>query len=111
MNRSSRTSRMDEHRAHKRVKVNMSVAYRDDVHSYRVGSVCNISRGGMFVNTVARPDVDGYVLASIDAADFGKIIRIQGRVVRRTDSGMAIVFTGTDEKGLNNLLSYWCVPF
>jgi hypothetical protein len=100
-----------ELRTYKRVRVNMKLAYRDNDNVYKMGKVCNISRGGMFVDTMYRPDVDGYVIASLDVEDFGKIIWVQGHVVRKTNSGMAIVFTHTDDKGLNNLLSYRCVPF
>lgn len=105
------SSVMDDQRAHKRVRVNMRIAYRDDDHAYRMGRTCNISRGGMYVETGSKPDVEGYVIASLDVEEFGKVIWVQGRVARKTDSGMAIAFTRTDEKGLGNLLSYWCVPF
>jgi len=32
-------------------------------------------------------------------------------VVRTLDSGMAILFTQKDKRGLDNLLSYWGVPY
>jgi hypothetical protein len=102
---------MQEQREHKRVRVNMRVSYRDNNRAYRTGRVCNLSRGGMYVNTGNNPDMDGYVIASIDAEEFGKVIWVRGQVVRTADSGMAILFSYKDEKGLGNLLSYWCVPF
>ncbi|HOO37730.1 MAG TPA: PilZ domain-containing protein [Deltaproteobacteria bacterium] len=102
---------MEEQRAHKRARVNMKVAYRDNGFAYRIGRVSNISRGGMFINTDDPPgDVEGYIIASLDAEEFGKIIWTQGRVVRRTDLGIGILFTRTDERGLNTLLSYQGVP-
>ena len=77
-----------------------------------MGKVINISRGGMFVDTETPPEIkDEYILVSLDAEEFGKIIWAQGRVIRKTDAGMAIVFTRTDEKGLNTLLSYQGIPF
>jgi hypothetical protein len=100
-----------EQRTCKRVKVNMRLAYRDNENAPKMGKVCNISRGGMFVDTMNSPEVDGYVIASIDAENFGKIIWVQGHVVRKTNSGMAVSFARTDDKGLKTLLSYWCVPF
>lgn len=100
-----------EHRAYKRVGVNMKFAYRDNDNSYKMGKVCNLSRGGMFVDTMNHPDVDGYVIASLDVEEFGKIIWVRGYVVRKTNTGMAISFARTDDKGLSNLLSYWSVPF
>lgn len=89
----------------------MKVAYRDKGFAYRIGRVSNISRGGMFINTDDPPsDVEGYIIASLDAEEFGKIIWTQGRVVRKTDLGIGILFTRTDERGLNTLLSYQGVP-
>ena len=103
---------MEEQRMHKRARVDMKVAYRDNGFAYKMGRVSNISRGGMFINTEVPPhDVDGYIIASLDAEEFGKIIWTQGRVLRQTDSGIAVVFTRTDEKGLNVLMSYQGVPF
>lgn len=102
---------MQEQREHKRVRVNMKVSYRDNNRAHRMGRVRDLSRGGMYVSTGNNPDVDGYVIASIDAEEFGKVIWVRGQVVRKSDSEMAILFTHKDEKGLDNLLSYWCAPF
>ena len=102
---------MEEQRAHKRARVNMKVAYRDKGFAYRIGRVNNISRGGMLINTDDSPhDVEEYIIASLDAEEFGKIIWAQGRVVRKTETGIAVLFTRTDDKGLNMLLSYQGVP-
>ena len=103
---------MEEQRLHKRAQVEMKVAYRDNGLAYKMGRVTNISRGGMFISTQDPPqEVEGYIIASLDAEEFGKIIWTQGRVIRKTDSGIAIIFTRTDEKGLNVLMSYQGVPF
>jgi hypothetical protein len=102
---------MKEQRAHKRVRVNMKVAYRDRDNTRRMGRVNDLSRGGMYVDTGYDPEVDGFVMASLDAEEFGKVIYVQGRVVRKTHRGMGVSFTRTDEKGLGNLLSYRGAPF
>ena len=102
---------MSELRTHKRVRVNMKVAYRNNDQVYKMGRVYDISKGGMYVQTSNTPNVDGYVIASLDAEAFGKVIWVQGRVVWKTRTGMAIKFTNADEKGLKNLLSYRSVPF
>ena len=102
---------MQEQRGHKRVRVNMRVAYRGNDHEYRIGRVCDLSRSGMYVCTGNFPGVNGYIIASLDVEEFGKVIWVQGHVVRTLDSGMAILFTQKDERGLDNLLSYWGVPF
>jgi hypothetical protein len=93
-------------RTHKRVKVNMRLAYRDNDYADRMGRVCNISKGGMYVDTGNCPNVDGLVIASLNVEEFGKVIWIRAQVVRKTDSGMAIALIQKDDKGLNNLLSY-----
>ncbi|HPI92921.1 MAG TPA: PilZ domain-containing protein [Deltaproteobacteria bacterium] len=102
---------MAEQRAHKRVRVNMKVAYRDNDHVYKMGKVCDLSRGGMYVNTGNTPDCDGFLIASLDAEEFGKVIRVQGQIIWKTHTGMGVAFTQTDEKGLGNLLSYRGAPF
>jgi len=102
---------MSELRTHKRVRVNMKVAYRDNGQAYKMGRVYDISRGGMYIQTGNALEVDGYVIASLDAEAFGKVIWVQGRVIWKTRTGMAIKFTNTDEKGLKNILSYRSVPF
>ncbi len=102
---------MKEHRTHKRVRVNMKVAYRDNDNTRRMGKVSDLSRGGMYVDTGYAPEVEGYLIASLDAEEFGKVIHVQGHVVWKTYTGMGISFTRTDEKGLGNLLSYRGAPF
>ncbi len=103
---------MEEQRLHKRARVNMKVAYRDNGNAYRIGLVTNISRGGMFIATQSTPDnVDGYLIASLDAEEFGKIIWTQGRVIRKTGSGLAVVFSRMDDKGLNMLMTYQGIPY
>lgn len=103
---------MDDHRAYKRVKVNIRVAFRGDGQAYKVGRVSNISRGGVFVITNHPPDALGeYLTASLDVEDLGKIIWAQGRVVRKTAMGMGVSFTRVDNKGLDLYLSSLGVPY
>lgn len=102
---------MAEKRNNKRVRVNMRVDYRDYTHTDQKGRVIDISKGGMYVQTGYTPEVNGYLMASLDAEDFGKVIWVEGRVAWRTRTGMAVRFTNTDAKGLNNLLSSRSAPF
>ncbi|HNY65688.1 MAG TPA: PilZ domain-containing protein [Deltaproteobacteria bacterium] len=103
---------MEEQRSSKRVKVNIRVAYRDDGYAYKIGRVSNISRSGAFIVTETPPnDVNEYLTASLDVDDLGKIVWIQGRVIRKTKNGMGVVFTRTDAKGLDLYLSYLGVAF
>jgi ribosomal protein L18 len=102
---------MAEKRNNKRVRVNMKVDYRDDTHNDKMGLVVDISKSGMYVQTGYAPEVKGYVMASLDAEDFGKVIWVEGCVVWRSRTGMAVTFTNTDAKGLNNLLTSRSAPF
>jgi hypothetical protein len=96
---------MAENRNNKRVRVDMKVDYRDDTHNDMMGRVIDISKGGMYVQTGNVPEVNGYLMASLDAEDFGKVIWVEGRIAWKTRTGMAVAFTNTDAKGLNNLLT------
>lgn len=103
---------MEELRAHKRASVNIKIAYRDNGLAYKMGRVVNISRGGMFISTDSPADnIDDYIIASLDAEEFGKIIWTQGRIIRKTNNGMAVAFTRIDGKGLDLLLSYQGIPY
>lgn len=95
---------MAEKRYYKRVRVDMKVDYRDDTHADRMGWVMNISKNGMYMKTDDTPEVKGRVVASLDAEDLGKVIRVEGRVVWKNDTGLAVKFLNTDEKELDNLL-------
>ena len=48
--------------------------------------------------------------ASIDVEDLGKIIWVQGRVVRKNGAGMGIAFTRIDGRGLDLYLSHLGIP-
>ncbi|MFY9396955.1 MAG: PilZ domain-containing protein [Desulfomonilia bacterium] len=103
---------MEDRRAHKRIVVNMKVAYRDSGSAYRMGRVANISRGGMFILTDSPVwNIDDYLFASIDVQEFGKVIWVQGHIVRKCLEGIAVKFTRSDDKGINMLLSSRGVPF
>lgn len=97
---------MDEKRTDRRTKVSMKVLFRCDSPAYVQGHVVNISHSGMFVETGNPPLEGDYVLASVDVEEFGKVVWVQGRVVRRETSGVAIAFTRSDQKGINALLAF-----
>jgi len=102
---------MKENRKFRRARVKMKVYYNHDGRTDKTARVIDISKGGMYLETGYAPEVDGYLLASLDAEDLGKIIWVQGRVVRKTRTGVGVMFTKTDEAGLNNLLMSTSVVF
>jgi hypothetical protein len=95
---------MVEKRNHKRAMVDMKISYSDDTHIDKMGKVTDISKGGMYVETGDDPEVIGDLVGVIDNENFGKVIWVEGRLVRKNMTGMALKFTDTDEKGLDNLL-------
>ena len=95
---------MVEKRKYKRATVKMKVIISNDTQNKKMGTVIDISKNGMFVQTEDAPEVKGALVASIDAENFGKVIWVEGHVVRRISTGIGVMFTNTDEKGLNNLL-------
>jgi hypothetical protein len=95
---------MEEKRNGTRAEVNMKINYVDDKHSDKTGKVTNISNGGMYVQTEHAPEVSDHVEGIIDNEDFGKVIWVEGRVVRKNSTGMALTFTNADVMGLHILL-------
>lgn len=96
---------MEERRKFQRFTKMVKVAFTSDEPENRSGTVSDISLGGMYINT-RQPEVPGRTItASLDAEDLGKIISVRGRVVRHTETGMAILFTGSQPKDMELLLS------
>jgi hypothetical protein len=89
----------------------MRVDYRDDAHLDKMGWVLDISKSGMYVQTGYFPEENGHLVASLDDEDFGKVIWVEGRIVWKSRTGIAVTFTNTDSVGLSNLLTYRSVPF
>jgi hypothetical protein len=102
---------MDEKRKSSRTSVNLKVVFMGDSMNYNRGKVNNISKGGMFVQTEIPQDKGMYILASIDVDNMGRIVWAQGRIVRKSDDGMAIEFTRTDTRGIDSIISNWGMPY
>lgn len=95
---------MIERRVHKRASVSMKINYVDDHKSEKMGYVTDISQSGMYINTGYASVFNDRIQGIIDHENFGKVIWIEGRVVRASDTGMAVSFTSVDVRGLHNLL-------
>ncbi len=95
---------MVEKRKYRREKVNMRVCYGEGAYTKVRASVVDISEGGMFVHDTYAPEVQENLEASLDAEDFGKVVWVEGLVVRKTNTGFGVMFTNTDKRGLENLL-------
>jgi hypothetical protein len=102
---------MDEHRTFKRTSVNIRIAYRNNEYAFKIGRVSDVSKGGIFITPSSTTDGRGdYLTASMDLEDLGKVVWIQGRITRKTGTGMGVVFTRIDSKGLELFLSYLGSP-
>jgi hypothetical protein len=96
---------MENLRASRRARVSMMVAYSDGSTS-KMGTVQDISMHGMYVHTGSRPEGHDLISATINVDQLGKVIWVTGRVVRRTGSGMAVVFLAGDSRGLGSVMTY-----
>jgi Tfp pilus assembly protein PilZ len=93
-----------EKRKYKRAKVKIKACYSEGAYTNVIANVIDISKGGMYVQDGYAPEVQENLVASLDAEDLGKVIWVEGRVVRKTSDGIGVLFTNTDEKDLDNLL-------
>jgi hypothetical protein len=97
---------MNERRLHNRVRVEMKAAYRDDEFMNTHGEGDQPEPGRIFLETAGDVPLDGFVTASIDDGGFGKVIHVKGRWCAKVDSGVGIVFTRVDARGIRNILTY-----
>ncbi|MCD6569752.1 MAG: PilZ domain-containing protein [Deltaproteobacteria bacterium] len=96
---------MKEKRRHLRQSVKIEARYHDIYGTIIRGEAKNISKGGVFLETEHPLDKDSILTISLDATDFGKIVDIQGKVVRVIPGeGMAIQFTNRENKDIQLLI-------
>ncbi|MGC9324046.1 MAG: PilZ domain-containing protein [Desulfomonilia bacterium] len=96
---------MEEQRREKREYIEIDARYHDESGVIRCGRVGNISPGGIYIKTDI-PLPQGFFLSlSLDAHDLGKVIDVQGYVVRSDPGrGMAIKFSNTNRFLLEELI-------
>jgi len=95
---------MQEKRAFERVAVDIRTFFRGGNGGNLRGHVCDISMGGMYIETPSPQRIGSYILADLDVESLGKIVWGQGRVVRVTRLGMAIEFARLDTRGIQSLI-------
>lgn len=70
------------------------------------GTACNISRGGLYIETGHPLEKGSQLRVTLDAHDFGKVIDVSGRVVRvEQGRGMAVEFDDQNHSGIIHLIS------
>ncbi len=96
---------MKEQRKHVRSPVKIEARYQDLSNTIIKCKVKNLSKGGVFIETEHPLDKDCILTMSFDAVGLGKIIDIQGKVVRVIpEEGMAIQFTDQENKDIQTLI-------
>jgi hypothetical protein len=95
-----------EKRRYSRKPLRIEARYQDTNGKVLKGVVRNISIGGVYIET-ARPLERGELIKlSLDAKDVGKLIYVEGRVVRyMADRGMGIEFLDKENRDIKKLLS------
>lgn len=97
---------MKEQRRCTRKPLKIEARYQDKDGKVLKGVVRNISIGGVYIQT-PRPLERGETLhLSLDAVDVGKVIDVEGKVVRfEAEKGMGIEFMDQNNKDIKKLIS------
>jgi predicted RNA-binding protein YlqC (UPF0109 family) len=94
-----------EMRKHSRKLLRIEARYQNTRGTVLKGTVRDLSLGGVFIDTGYPLDQSAYITMSLDAKDIGKVIDVQGKVVRVIPhKGMAIEFTNKEHRDIKLLL-------
>jgi Tfp pilus assembly protein PilZ len=94
-----------EYRKHSRKLIKIEARYQDVKGAVLKGTVRNISLGGVYIETGYPLETQSHVVVSLDAQDIGKVIDVQGKVVRVIPHrGMAIEFLSKEHRDIKLLL-------
>ena len=96
---------MQEKRGFERVSVDVHVFFKGSEGGNLYGCARNISMNGMFIDTTAIQELGVYILADLDVDSLGKVVWVQGKVVRTTSQGMAVEFARLDAKGIQSVVA------
>ncbi|MEN6447508.1 MAG: PilZ domain-containing protein [Syntrophaceae bacterium] len=83
----------DDRRRGRRLHVDRAVTCSPEGREQKRARLINISKGGMYVETDTPVDVGQEMSFNLSGRNLGPIMRVRGRVARRSDKGMAIQFT------------------
>ena len=92
-NLSQAPSTWQEQRRHRRVQLDISVRFMLSDQTEHIGTILDISAGGLALATDAKPDLGSTVVFYID--DLG---RYEGQVRRILEHGFAVEFSTSDNK-------------
>lgn len=97
---------MKENRRYTRKPLKIEARYQDREGTVLKGIVRNISIGGIYIETPRPRDRGDVFRMTLDAVDVGKIIDVEGKVVRyEAERGMGIEFSDQNNKDIKKLIS------
>lgn len=97
--------RKDKRRYSRRL-LRIEVRYQGSNGEVLKGTVGNISRGGVYIETGHPLEKGSRLMATLDAHDLGKVIDVPGCVVRvEQGRGMAVEFDDHDDREIGRLIS------
>jgi hypothetical protein len=95
-----RRALMEERREYPRRKLNCPALFKGGIHACDSVRIRDISRGGLFVETLNPADYGENVLINIDWQHLFRDVSIKGKVVRSVPEygmGIMITFTTSDD--------------
>ena len=95
---------MMEKRSEPRINAALKGIYRTDAEKPFRAKIKNLSRTGLFMETTEDFKIGKDISIDIDAENIGRIVWVNGHVVRTTKLGAAVEFTQTDERNLEMLI-------
>jgi len=95
-----------KHRKYSRFKALRPVTIEPENMDSRTGQIMNISRGGLFMMTDRPLEQGMFLTARFSEGYQGRSPELKGKVLRRTDSGMAIQFTDPGVQDIPTLLTH-----
>ncbi len=95
-----------EKRRYTRKPLKIEARYQDKIGMVLKGTVRNISIGGVFIETPRPLDRGETLHMTLDAVDVGRVIDVEGTVVRcEPERGMGVEFLDQDNREVKKLIS------
>ncbi|MGO9144802.1 MAG: PilZ domain-containing protein [Desulfomonilia bacterium] len=83
----------DDRRRDRRLHVDKTVSFIRNGYEMQTAHLINISRSGMYVEIDTPSDIGQEMFINLTGRNLGVFTRVNGRVMRRSERGMAIRFT------------------
>lgn len=98
--------KLKDKRRYTRKPLKIEARYQDNNGNVLKGTVRNISIGGVFIETPRPLDRSEPIHMTLDAVDVGRVIDVEGKVVRcEPEKGMGVEFIDQDNREIKKLIS------